>query len=410
MPRDLSGLIRTRPEAIASLIFLGPRALDPDQLSGVSERLLLIHGDQGPNARAVPSVLSRLDGAAECVLAGYYDVPWGNAAESHGDSIVQAFESHARRTDEIGSATVLRERDSEGWLEEIWYRVRGQGPALVLFPVEFSAVQWEPLIPQLSQSFTTITLGGERLSPAANLLARAQSPWYQGMLRNLVAVAQPQPGERLLEVGCGSGVALRWLARETREKNHITGVDVNGYLLREARVAVSRENLDHIVTLREGNAEALPLEDESFDVAFSITVLEEGDADRMLAELVRVTRPGGRVACMVRSTDIPWWVQVPVNDDIRSKVQWAGRSLVDEHGCADASLGPRMTAAGLRDVTISPQIATVTAGHQTQTVLDRMQAMLDADEKVAWDSAVAKAQAGGSLMVANTFYCAVGTR
>jgi ubiquinone/menaquinone biosynthesis C-methylase UbiE len=47
--------------------------------------------------------------------------------------------------------------------------------------------------------------------------------------------------------------------------------------------------------LQEGNAEALPFRANQFDVTVACTVLEEGDADRMLAELVRVTKPGRRV-------------------------------------------------------------------------------------------------------------------
>ena len=47
--------------------------------------------------------------------------------------------------------------------------------------------------------------------------------------------------------------------------------------------------------MQEGNAEALPFRAHQFIVTVACTVLEEGDADRTLAELVRVTKPGGRV-------------------------------------------------------------------------------------------------------------------
>jgi len=53
-----------------------------------------------------------------------------------------------------------------------------------------------------------------------------------------------------------------------------------------------------------------PLAANSVDVALSCTVMEEGDADRMLGELVRVTRPGGRVGAIVRALDMPWWANL----------------------------------------------------------------------------------------------------
>jgi ubiquinone/menaquinone biosynthesis C-methylase UbiE len=51
----------------------------------------------------------------------------------------------------------------------------------------------------------------------------------------------------------------------------------------------------------EGRAEALPFPDSSIDVALACAILEEGDADRMLAELIRITKPGGRIGVVVRA-------------------------------------------------------------------------------------------------------------
>src|SRR5678815_887627 len=88
-------------------------------------------------------------------------------------------------------------------------------------------------------------------------------------------------------------------------RDSIIGVDVNRYLLREATTLAMQEGLAGIIAFQEGDAEALPFPDNHVDVALSFTVLEEGNADRMLAELVRIAKPGGRVAVMVRALDIP---------------------------------------------------------------------------------------------------------
>jgi choline dehydrogenase-like flavoprotein len=107
-------------------------------------------------------------------------------------------------------------------------------------------------------------------------------------------------------VGGGSGVVLREIARRTAGANAILDIDINPYLLREAAALAAREGLAERIDFREGSAEALPLADASIDVALALTVMEEGDADRMKAELMRVTRPGGRI---YRSTPLyaPRW-------------------------------------------------------------------------------------------------------
>jgi ubiquinone/menaquinone biosynthesis C-methylase UbiE len=145
-----------------------------------------------------------------------------------------------------------------------------------------------------------------------------------GVVRALLDAVHVRPGEVILEIGCGSGVVLREIARRTAGASPITGIDLNPYLLREATSIATSEGLADRFTLQEGNAEAFALASNSVDVAFSCTVMEEGNAERMLAEMVRVTRPGGRIAVTVRSLDMPWWVNPPLSPELRSKVNRPG--------------------------------------------------------------------------------------
>ncbi len=222
-----------------------------------------------------------------------------------------------------------------------------------------------------------------------------------------------RPGEVILEVGCGSGVLVRWLARQTGGANWILGVDINRYLLREAVALARREGLADAITFQEGNAEALPLPDNSVDVALACTVLEEGDADRMLAEMVRVTRSGGRVAVIVRSIDVPWVVNLPLRAALKTKVEAPGRvgSGAAARGCADASIYRRFHAAGLTQPTLFPQFEAITkaeprfAGFQQQHL-----STLSPEEAHEWRSAVAQAEADGTFFMAQPLHCAVGTK
>ena len=88
---------------------------------------------------------------------------------------------------------------------------------------------------------------------------------------------------------------------------------------------------------------------------------EEGDADRMLSELMRVTRSGGRIGVIVRSLDIPPWTNVVLSPAVRAKVDVPGRGDLAAAGCADASLYQRFRRAGLVELTCFAQWASVDA-------------------------------------------------
>jgi SAM-dependent methyltransferase len=212
-------------------------------------------------------------------------------------------------------------------------------------------------------------------------------------------------------VGCGSGVLDRWLARYTTQAKRIIGLDVNRYLLREATALAMQEGLADIIEFREGDAEALPFADNHVDVALSLTVLEEGNADRMLEELVRVARPGGRVGVMVRALDIPWVVNVPLPPEMKTKVE-VPRGFVGSQGCADASLYRRFHQAGLTRVQMWPQFATFEQPHtpQAQFASSAILGALTAEETQAWHAGMAQAVADGTYFIAQPFHCAVGTK
>ena len=140
--------------------------------------------------------------------------------------------------------------------------------------------------------------------------------------------------------------------------------------------------------------------------------MEEGDADRMLSELVRVTRPGGRIAAIVRSLDMPWWINAALSLSVRAKVDAPGRGDVAPAGCADASLYERFRRAGLVGLTCFSQLTSVDATQVSRiAVLKQMiLASLTEEERVEWESAVAQADANGTFFIATPHHCAVGIK
>jgi SAM-dependent methyltransferase len=99
-------------------------------------------------------------------------------------------------------------------------------------------------------------------------------------------------GARLLDVACGSGqVGLIAARRGAR----VTGVDIASNLIAAARGRAAAEGLD--ASFDEGDAEALPYADASFDVVTTLYgAMFAPQPHRVAAELLRVTRPGGTIA------------------------------------------------------------------------------------------------------------------
>jgi ubiquinone/menaquinone biosynthesis C-methylase UbiE len=406
---DLKGLLSRDPERVASLTVLCPAVLDTQVLTTLGERLLVVTGDRGPGARRVEAGLRDLSQANTVVLEDYAGLTWSDIAAERGDSIVvgmrEFLSSH-------GPLSSVRLPEQEGEIAGISYRVRGVGPPLVLLPLDLSPGQWEPLIPTLAAHYCTITLGGALLGSVASLEERGRSG-YMTVVRGLLDALAIKPGESVLEVGCGSGVIMRELARRTGGVNRLIGRDINPYLLREARALARREGLLDRIDFGEGRAEALPLPDGAVDVALSSTVFEEGDADLMLSEIVRITRPGGRIGIAVRAVDMPFWVNLPLDPALKAKVDAPGiiGGGAAPNGVADMSLYRRLAALGLTRLRCFPQLVSVVPGSERiERYQQQILAALTPAETEKWHEAITAAEADGTFFIAQAYHCAVATK
>jgi demethylmenaquinone methyltransferase/2-methoxy-6-polyprenyl-1,4-benzoquinol methylase len=130
----------------------------------------------------------------------------------------------------------------------------------------------------------------DRIAPVYDLMNRAMSLGLDVRWRRMTARAVVRPGDRVLDVCCGTGD----LALADRQ----AGGDVTGLDFSERMLARARRKSDAIEWIR-GDATALPFPEEAFDavtVGFGVRNLE--DLEHGLRELARVLRPGGRLGCL----------------------------------------------------------------------------------------------------------------
>lgn len=400
------------PDRIASLSFLCPVALDMRPFTAVAGRTLVISGDHGAAAERVAASLQGVEGTAAVKLPDYEGLMWSDLGADRSAEIASAMLDFLQSTDRCQAPEIVRLPEGEGETAGISYRIRGAGPPLVLMPLLLAPSQWRPLLPTLTERYSTIELGGAFLGTVAILEARGRSV-YLGMIRTLLDLAQVQPGEAVLDIGCGSGVAIREVARRRGGTNRLIGVDMSPYLLHEARGLALQEGFGDTIEFREGRAEALPFPDASVDVALACTVLEEGHADRMLAEMIRVTKPGGRIAVIVRAIDVPAWVNLPLSAEVKVLVSIPGLfgAGVAAGGCADASLYAQMSAAGLTQLCCFPQFEAVMPEQPRLRMLQQQAlARFRPDQKIEWGRAVGRAEAERTSFIAMPHHCAVATK
>jgi ubiquinone/menaquinone biosynthesis C-methylase UbiE len=111
--------------------------------------------------------------------------------------------------------------------------------------------------------------------------------------QELVSLAKVEPGQHILDVGCGTGT-LAVMLKRAFSGVQVVGLDPDPKALRRARIKAKRAAVS--VQFDEGFADELPYQEGSFDRVFSSFMfhhLDEHERVKMLREVVRVLKPGG---------------------------------------------------------------------------------------------------------------------
>ncbi|MFI1968309.1 SAM-dependent methyltransferase [Streptomyces cinnamoneus] len=169
-------------------------------------------------------------------------------------------------------------------------------------------------------------------------------PFFASYKRRLRQLLQAQPGQRFLDVGAGTGDAARELAAETGAET--IACDLSQTMCAEMK----RAGLEQVVV---ADSHCLPFQDAGFDGVWADRVLQHVESPaRTLDEMVRVTRPGGRIVVCDPDTA----TQALDIDDHRlaSKVLGLRQSVSIRHGTFARRVPGLLTARGLLDVEVEP--------------------------------------------------------
>lgn len=163
---------------------------------------------------------------------------------------------------------------------------------------------------------------------------------------NPTQMAELQPGETVLDLGSGGGIDVLLSARRVGPAGKAYGLDMTDEMLALARENQRKAGVENAEFLK-GEIENIPLPDASVDVVISNCVINlSADKDRVLREIFRVLKPGGRLAV----ADVVVRGEVPA--EIRRSIElWAGciAGALEEN-----EYRQRLAAAGFTEISIEP--------------------------------------------------------
>ncbi|MBU2662762.1 methyltransferase domain-containing protein [Actinoplanes bogorensis] len=246
----------------------------------------------------------------------------------------------------------------------------------------------------------------------AALETMGRHPEIRRVRRTAMDALHPADGWRVLDAGSGAGDVARWIATEVGPTGEVIALDYSA-----ATIAAAIERHDGSnVRYTTGDVSSIDLPSASVDGVWCERVLQHvEDADRAIAELVRVTRPGGRV-CLI-DTD---WSSLAF-DGVPARL--AGTVVADMHGRLTPkqvdmgrTLRRRLVGLGLEDISATPVTCVFGDPASAAVVLPMVNPMVPEQAwrsapgvREKWFAQVDEAGARGDFLAILTIWVVAGT-
>lgn len=129
----------------------------------------------------------------------------------------------------------------------------------------------------------------------------ALAEWEKEFHSEAVQMADPQNGQTVLVVACGTGRGMIELAQAVGPTGRIDALDLSEAMLDQARVKSNEHGFNDRVYFKQGNAKELPYPDEAFDIVYNgymLDLIPLSGFDPILKEMQRVLKPGGKLVLL----------------------------------------------------------------------------------------------------------------
>jgi SAM-dependent methyltransferase len=176
--------------------------------------------------------------------------------------------------------------------------------------------------------------------------------------KELLDLAAPQPGERVLDIGCGPGTTVLELARRIGAGGHVLGADVSEPSVARARERIAAAGLRHAEVI-VADASVHPFPPDSFELTFSrFGIMFFSDPVAAFANMRRAMKPGGRLTLAVfRPASEKLWPNAPLEAvrDLLPPIPTPGPEEPGPFSWADPARVHRiLEGAGFSEVSLTP--------------------------------------------------------